>query len=384
MDIVKTQHALDEAISKEVNEGLLKGYMFGVLKDGKEILFSKAGKISDSQGDISRETIFRIFSVTKVFTMISLSFLLDEGLLSLSDPVEKYIPAFKNATYMDEENGLHHTSRLLTISDLVDMRSGLSYADPRCFNGKVVTDLFAEIAKRRGTKNAMTLEEFASRVGSSPLAFDPGSHWRYGVSADIVGRIIEVVSGKSFRDFMMERIFKPLNMVDTDFYVPLNKKNRLMPVYSPNKEGVLEPDYSEYLGTSPYGEMQPFYSGGAGLFSTFNDLVKFAKAFDPSSGFIKQSTIDLLSLKNEPYDSNLLDYALWNPLKGTNYRHLVRVMKDDSLEETFVKNGEFGWDGWVGAYFKINPNSRMAYVGLTSKINYGTGPLTKYIRKNIV
>lgn len=177
------------------------------------------------------DTIFRCYSMTKPITSVAVMTLVEKGALALSDPASKYLPGFKDQkVYTDQ--GLVPANREVTIQDLLDMTAGVVYPDASFPAGaimdKIQADFYDKIAKGEPTPSTY---ELANIIGQQPLAFQPGERWLYGFCADVLGAIVEVVSGKRYITYLKETIFEPLGMTDTDFYVPEQKQDRFMQFY---------------------------------------------------------------------------------------------------------------------------------------------------------
>lgn len=275
-----------------------------VLRNGEEICYKQTGMRSIERNEpITRDTIFRLYSQTKPITATAAMILFERGMLDLMQPVEEILPGFANARViaqsLDQLNndipmemagencdGMQAAeptipaTRGLVVRDLLTMTSGLIYPDSTNAAGRYSATVFNEINQRLYSDNPMTTVEIANRLDAGPLLFQPGSHWAYGTSADIMGAIIETLSGKRFGDFMRDEILKPLGMHDTDFYVPASKQQRLADVYDnphypmlPENAGKpLHEPKTNHLGIEYRGSTDPaFQSGGAGLKSTIDD-----------------------------------------------------------------------------------------------------------------
>nr|MCR4901793.1 beta-lactamase family protein [Butyrivibrio sp.] len=272
------QEAIDRAIeSKEV-----AGVNFLVYKDGKELIYAQGGvqSINDNK-PFKRDTIFRLFSQTKPITAVAAMILLERGLIDLTDEVSKYLPAYKNVTCMKDGKAVK-CLRPMMVKDLLDMTSGLAYPDINCECGRQTTKVFLDLEHRIDSDNPMTTRELADALAECVLDFEPGSSFRYGTSADVLGALIEEVAGKSFGEFLKKEIIEPLEMKDTDFFVPEDKMGRLATAYrtSVNKEGITslkEYDWNNLGIRKDAAKAPAFESGGAGLLSTIDDYMNFAQ-----------------------------------------------------------------------------------------------------------
>lgn len=379
-------------VKKVIRTGIenneLAGANLMVIKDNEEIFYHEDG-FADKEAEISikRDSLFRLYSMSKPVTAVSVMILLERGEIDLYEPVSKFLPGFKNQM-VASENGLVPAEREVNLRDLLSMTSGLVYGgDSKA--GKDTEALFKEIDDRLLGDSPMTTVEAMNKLGTFPLAYQPGSSWQYGTSADVLGAVVEVVSGKSFGEFLREEIFKPLNMVDTDFYVPEEKRNRLAKTYAANVEGDLEIYTGNNLGIINKMDRYPaFESGGAGLVSTIDDYSKFTKMLMNEGSLdgvmiLKPKTVKYLTsavLSDEQQKS----FNNWLSLGGHSYGNLMRVMKDCSKAGDIGSLSEYGWDGWLGAYFCNCPKDDLTFIFMMQKTDAGTTTLTRKLRNIIL
>ena len=222
--------AIDGYLKGLVDEGTLAGVVTLVARHGKTVHTSVIGKKDLESGEpLALDTIFRIFSMTKPVTGVAMGILWDEGLWSPDDPIAKHLPAFANVRVFDglDENGAAKTvpaEHAPTMRELMTHTAGLSYG----FNPQ---DPLDKLYQARQVWQSASLAEFADKVASLPLAYQPGSKWVYSLSMDVQGAIIEKLSGQTVPEFMRTRIFEPLGMVDTAFHTPPEKRPRLATLY---------------------------------------------------------------------------------------------------------------------------------------------------------
>ena len=221
---------IEKIITDELEKGNLAGGSIYVIKDGKEIFGKQFGYSNlEEKIEMKRDTIFSIYSMSKPITAAATMLLIERGLLSLDTPVSKFLDGFKNQKVLC--NGeIKEVNREVVIKDLLTMTSGVAYPSDSEV-GQKVNAIVDEVIEKELMESPLTTVEFANKLGQVPLEFQPGEKWAYGFSADILGAVIEVVSGKSYRDFLRDEFFMPLDMVDTDFYVPEEKWNRFAKVY---------------------------------------------------------------------------------------------------------------------------------------------------------
>lgn len=371
-------------LEEMVSIGYVSGVNCMILKDGAPILYEEAGVADlDTLKPIKRDSIFRLYSMSKPITSAAVMKLLEQGKLDLLDSVERYLPGFKGAHIV--EGGVSRPAAApVTIRTLLNMTSGVSY--PGCGNPSEVAaeNYMQEIIRKMDTPEALSTVEIANRFGTFPLAFEPGSHFRYGFSADILGAVVEVISGMRFRDFLKENLLDPLEMKDTDFYVPEEKQPRLTSVYQATDEGLKKYTFAN-LGVSNHMKTPPaFESGGAGLVSTIDDYSHFCQML-LDMGTYKGHTILSPATVRFMTGGSLLphqqaDMASWDGLPGFSYANLLRTMKDPSKAVSLASPGEYGWDGWLGAYMANDPANNLAMLMMYQRTDAGTTEYTRRFR----
>lgn len=272
---------IDRVIQEYVDSSYIPGAVALIARNGK-IVYHKAFGFSDTESrkPLKRDDIFRIASQTKAITSVAVMMLYEEGRFLLDDPVSKYIPAFRNPQVLDKYNPQDTTystvpaRREITIRDLLTHTSGIGYAG---IGTPEANAIYAKngIPSGIGTPESK-LGDAMQRLGGLPLMHQPGERWTYGLNTDVLGYLVEVVSGMSLDEFFRKRIFDPLGMKDTYFYLPQAKHDRLVRLHTENKEkrvipysreGNMDPDFPKLAGK--------FYSGGAGLSSTAYDYAIF-------------------------------------------------------------------------------------------------------------
>lgn len=385
MELEKRLHAVME---QAIAENEVMGVNVLVKKDGKEAVYCQAGQADrEKQKTLERDTIFRLYSQTKPITAACAMILMERGQLELGTPVWDYLPVYENQK-VDTGDGEKSRQRPMLVHDLLRMTSGLVYPDESIPSGRAAGAVFEEACERLYTDNPMTTRELADRLGECPLAFEPGMSWRYGTSADILGAVIEVVSGKKLSQFMQEEIFGPLEMTDTAFWVPDAKKDRLASVYETVKEDGSK-TMKLYTGDNlairnDMAEPPAYEAGGAGLVSTLDDYMKFAEML------LCEGTLNGVKILNpatvrymcggELMPVQQQSFRDWIGLDGHSYANLMRVCKNPAQTGMLAREGEYGWDGWLGMYFANFPKEHMTILMGTQKKDAGTFSLTRKIR----
>lgn len=383
-----TMNQIKEVLHTGIKNGDVAGANMLVIKDGQESFYHQDG-LADiaSNRPIKRDTLFRLYSMTKPITAAAVMILLEGGQIDLFDPVCQYIPGFIGQK-VDAYGHLIPVMRDATIKDLLSMTSGLVYPNDENLAGQATLELFQEIDQKLLGEKPLNTLEIANRLGQCPLSFQPGASWQYGTSADVLGAIIEVVSGQRFGRFLEQKIFEPLGMHDTGFWVPQEKRNRLATAYEMTNKNDPFPYEGNHLGIINAMDRQPaFESGGAGLVSTIDDYARFAQMLMNRGSLdnvqiLKPKTVDYLTsstLQAEQQEN----FDLWHTLSGHSYGNLMRVMTDHRQAGLLGSNGEYGWDGWLGAYFCNCPKDNLTILIMMQKKDAGTTSLTRKLRNTV-
>ena len=381
------QNSMDRAVeNKEV-----AGVNLLVIQNGEETFYAQSGQADIAGGiPMKRDTICRLYSQTKPITAAATMLLVQDGILDLNEPVENFFDSFKDQAYVSNGKLFNLPfDRKMRIYDLLNMTSGLTYPGENTPTEISTAYLFDDAIRRLDvpdTSYQLSTLEFAEAIGKLPLQFIPGSYFQYGTSADVLGAVIEKISGQKFSDFLKEKLFEPLEMKDTDFYVPKEKKHRLAKVYE-----VVDGEFSEYVFNHLIirndGNENPFESGGAGLFSTLDDYSHFGQMLLNSG---KYKDCEILTPETVRFFTRgaLMEgpqhaFDNWHGYEGHTYSNLMRIMVNPDQALIIGHKGEYGWDGWLGAYFMNDPIAKTTMIMMTQMRDYGTGHLTRRLR-NIV
>lgn len=377
------QECMDRAVAnKEVG-----GVSLLAIQNGEETYYNESGYADIEAGKkMNRSTIAHLYSQSKPITAAAAMTLVQDGLIDLYEPVGKYLESYNSQTYV--ENGEIKEvpdERPMIIMDLMNMTSGLVYPNAFTKAELACCDLMNELIDKLDSSEDKEIStmEFAERLGKNPLNFAPGTHFQYGTSADVLGALIEKVSGKKFSEYLNEKFFEPLEMKDTAFFVPEEKKDRLAKIYATNgKELTLYTGNN--LGIKNNGNVNQFESGGAGLFSTVDDYSHFGQmllnggSYKGKEILTKEAVKFLTTSVLLPYQQ--ADLAYWNGLQGYSYANLMRVMVEPEKAGLLGNKGEYGWDGWLGTYFMNDPVAKTTFIMFTQMTDYGTGHLTRKLR----
>ncbi|MDE7001782.1 MAG: beta-lactamase family protein [Lachnospiraceae bacterium] len=375
---------LGEVLEESVGAGQIAGGNLCVLCRGEEVYYAEAGYADiANQKKITKDSIFRLYSMTKPVTSAAVMLLMERGVIDLLDPVSKYIPTFGDIKVASSEGDVAAV-RQVTIKDCLSMTSGLAYncdPDPASRAAALVYD---ELDRRLYSDDPMTTMEMASKLGQGRLAFQPGECWRYGTSADILGAVVESASGVRFGEFLRREFFEPLNMNDTGFCLDAAKRDRLTKVYEKTACGLVE-YHGNHLGICNHMDADiRFESGGAGLVSTIADYRHFAQMLMnrgtyQGRTYLAPATVAYMTgCRLYPHQQAMM--AGWESLAGYSYSNLMRVMTDPSLAVINGSQGEYGWDGWLGPYFANMPGEETTFLMMVQLRDAGTFTLTRKLR----
>lgn len=378
---------LKETLRKGIDNNEIAGGNLLLIKDGSEIFYHEDGLADREAGrPIARDSIFRLYSFTKPITAAAVMILLERGVIDLFDPASKFLPGFAKQMAEDGDR-LVPVERDVNIHDLLSMTSGLLYGGTNRA-GRATEALFQELDRRLYGDSPLSTLEFINRLGQCPLASQPGSAWHYGTSADVLGAIVEVVSGMRYGQFLRKELFEPLGMNDTGFWVPEDKRERLVWTYENDGQGGLTRYTGNNLGiANPMDRDPAFESGGAGLASTIDDASKFTKMLlnlGSAGGvqILRPRTVEYLTSATLTAQQRK-NFDSWHTLRGHSYGNLMRVMTDATQAGMIGSPGEYGWDGWLGAYFGNFPKEKLSILLMVNQRDAGTMPLTRKLR-NIV
>ena len=383
-----------------------KNYVAGVnvllYKDNKETGYWQSGYADiENKKKYERNTICRMYSMSKTITAAAAYKLIEQGKLDLGQDLAFYLPCFSNLMVCETpgRNGTpRRAGRPILIQDLLNMTSGYTYgawSEQGTLCEHLTSDLINELNRDAAGPNKITTQEFAERISKIPVSFEPGTDYQYGYSADILGAVIEKVSGMSFGDFLHKNILDPLGMNDTDFYVPADKQTRLSNVYRCNmstdgsNRATLEPFTSCNLGISHKMDRMPaFQSGGAGLCSTIDDYMRFGLMLVnggqlDGTHILNNATVSFMSGANLTAPLQQKFVQKMPHLSGYTYCNLLRIARNPGECKALTTKGEYGWDGWLGPYIGIDSANKLVLVMTMQRCDAGTWDLTRCV-KNII
>jgi CubicO group peptidase (beta-lactamase class C family) len=350
---------LSKAMQAVIDEGKVAGITTMIARHGKIVHFETFGHQNlESRTPMAKDTIFRIYSMTKPITGVALMMLFEEGKFRLSDPVEKYIPEFHDLNVAAGEGAdgpiLEDTTHAMTIRELMSHTAGLSYG---IFSESQVDKMYRDAGVLASDS---TLKDMIGKLSKIPLRQQPGSKWHYSVAVDVQGYLVEVLSGQPFDRYLEERLFRPLGMKDTAFHVTPDRASRFAQVYNYDEGGKLVAREG-FNGGRKYLEPTTFFSGGGGLVSTTTDYMRFCQMLLNGGELdgvriLSPTTIELMS-------SNQMPRAVPEMSPGTGFGLDFAVVLDP-VEAGSYSKGEYYWGGAAGTWFWIDPVEDLIFVGM--------------------
>lgn len=362
----------DEVIRSKIEKDEIKGASLCVIHRGDTVYFRQFGMADvKRQIPMTEDSIFRCYSMTKPVTSAAVMAAVEKGMISLSDTVDMYLPGFKDQKVL-VDGKLVPAEQKVTLQHLMNMTAGVTYPDTSFPAGTYMQNMIDKYYADLEAGKPTSTYDLANLIGQQPLEFQPGEGWRYSFCADVLGAVLEVVSGKSYGQYLQETIFGPLKMIDTDFYVPEEKQDRFMENYEYKPEsGKLEPCTWQHLGLSYMHKQKPaFESGGAGLVSTVKDYSKFVQMMMHGGTYqgvriLGRKSVEHMT-RNQLTPKQLETYD-WEALRGYGYGDLMRQMMDVQASYGLGSVGEFGWDGWLGSYVAMDPAEDLAIIYVIQK-----------------
>ena len=356
-------HQIDKVMNEWVQKEWMNGGVALLVRNGK-IAYYKAAGYNDiaAKSPLQKENIFRIASQTKAITSVAIMMLFEEGKLLLDDPVSKYIPAFKKQSVLDKFNAQDSSyttlpaKKEITIRELLTHTSGLGYAQ---IGSKEANAIYAknDITAGIGVTKS-TLLQAMDRLGRLPLMHQPGERFTYGLNTDLLGCLVEVISGSSLNDFFKTRIFEPLGMKDTYFFIPQEKAGRLVNLYAEDSLGHLQKSGGNMLNGPTVVNFplikSSYYSGGAGLSSTIYDYAVFLQMILNGGRYdgkqlLSKNTVRMMTM-NQIGDLSV----------GVNKFGLgFQVETEKGSAAVPAQEGTFSWGGAFATSYWVDPKEKM-------------------------
>jgi CubicO group peptidase (beta-lactamase class C family) len=374
--------------ARYLESGRLPCAQVTVTRGGETAYAATLGLADIERGTPLRDdAIFRIYSMTKPVSSVALMMLVEEGAIALEDPVAKYIPAWADmGVYVAGVDGAYQTrppERPMQVSDLLSHTSGLSYGMHRRTN----VDAAHRQLKLAEVHAELDLDETIAALAGIPLEFSPGEAWNYSIATDVVGYLVQVVSGMPLQDFLRTRIFEPLKMVDTGFEVREGQAHRLAACYQPGPGGRIK--LQDDPATSPYLKPPRFYSGGGGLVSTTADYLRFTHMLLrggelDGARIISPRMLKLMTANHLPGGGDLTQHARSIFSESTNagigFGLGFAVVVDPPKTLLPVSKGEFYWGGAASTAFWVDPVEEICVVLMTQLLPSSTWPIRRELR----
>lgn len=381
--------ALGAALQKEVADGSFRGIVVMVARKGK-LVYHQAYGMQTQGAKMSEDSLFRIYSMTKPFVAVAAMMLVEDGKLQLTDPVGKYLPGFDklqvSVASKDAAGNTTYTSvpaeRAMTVHDLLRHTAGLAYGEITT-NAPVKEGLEKAGLYRKDMDyeaRGVTPQEQVERLAGVPLAYQPGTTWHYSLAVDVLGRVVEAASGRRLGDFLDERLFKPLKMADTAFWVPPAKMSRL--AESLEKDRFANRGFPLIdVSAQPKND-----SGGAGAVSTASDYLRFCQMMLnggtlDGARILSRTTVRLMT-------SDHLGGFIATPVqpgelllgtKGYTFGLGFAVRQADGIAGVAGSAGDYTWAGYSGTYFWVDPKEQLTVVYLTQ----AASPNRAYFRRMV-
>ena len=331
------------------------------------------------------DTVFRIYSMTKPITSVAALMLYEEGRFQLDDPLSRYLPEFRNLQVFADGDAGHYRAvpaeREITVRDLMTHTAGLTY-------GFIQAHPVDALYRERGIDFQLADRPLAELVGELtdlPLLCQPGTAWNYSVATDVLGYLVEVLSGSRFDRFLQERILGPLQMIDTGFHVPPHKLDRFAACYGPGDNGV--PRLLDPPGESRFARPAITYSGGGGLVSTAADYLRFARMLARGGELdgvrlLGRKSIELMTANHLPGDMAAMGQPRFSEstYEGIGFGLGLSVLLDPARAQILGSAGEFAWGGAASTAFWVDPVEELVVVLLTQLLPSSTYPLRRELR----
>ena len=349
---------IKSSVQALIDNEKIAGASIIVARKGKIVLFETFGMMDQkAKKPMQQDTIFRIYSMTKPITSVAAMMLYEQGKLKLDDPVSKYIPEFEGLKAYSESGKHDNQVHQMSIRDLLRHTSGLTYG---YFGNTAVDKMYMA---RSVLKRESSLQDMINKLSEIPLLYQPGTKWHYSVSTDVLGYLVQKISGQPLNEFFRQKIFEPLDMKDTDFYVPNEKVNRFAACYGPGQNGGLrvidDPVKSQYLA-------QPLlFSGGGGLVSTARDYLRFSqmllnKGQLDDKRLLRSETIEMMTSNQLP------DSVKRGEEEGFGLGFSVR------LRDGRFPQGEYGWGGAASTHFWTSPKNELIVIALSQYMPFSS------------
>jgi CubicO group peptidase (beta-lactamase class C family) len=364
---------LHAAMQREVDQKQLAGVVTILARHGKVVEERTYGKKDIASGaPMTRDTIFRIFSMTKPVTGVAMMILYEEGKWYPLDPVSKYIPEF---AHLKVFKGVDQSGKMIledpahppTMHELMTHTAGFTYG---FFGNTLVDKMYLD----QQVWQSQSLQEMIDKLAKIPLLYQPGTRWVYGASMDIQGYIVEKLSGQSLPDFMQQHIFGPLGMKDTGFFVPKEKRNRFATLYASGQNGELVLNQAPGVTADDYATQPSMPSGGGGIVSTAEDYLRFAQMLLNGGELdgvriLAPATVQLMTTNHLAPGLMTGEFSIGPAIirPGMGWGYDCAVYTDPLEADEVVGKGTFFWLGAADTWFWVDPTNDLIFVGMTQR-----------------
>jgi len=365
---------LHAVMQQEVDEKQLAGIVTILARHGRVVEERTYGKKDIASGaPMTRDTIFRIFSMTKPVTGVAMMILYEQGKWHPLDPVSKYIPEFAHLRVF---KGVDESGKMIledpvhppTMHELMTHTAGFTYG---FFGNTMVDKMYLD----EHVWQSKSLQEMMDKLAKIPLLYQPGTRWVYSASMDIQGYIVEKLSGQSLPDFMQQHIFGPLGMKDSGFFVPAEKRNRFATLYASGQNGELVLNGAPGAAPADYAAQPPMPSGGGGMVSTAQDYLRFAQMLLNGGELegvriLAPATVELMTTNHLAPSLMAGEFSIGTAImrRGLGWGYDCAVYTDPREADEVVGKGTFFWLGAADTWFWVDPTNDLIFVGMTQRM----------------
>lgn len=365
---------INAAMKRYIDRGQVAGTVTLVARKGRVVHFEAQGyRDAEKKTPMTTDTVFRIASMTKPIASVALMMLYEEGHFLLSDPIAKYLPEFRDmkvAEVAPATEIVRTPYKLVPAARPITFKHVLTHTAGFANSYRGITQ--PEFAKTFQTRKPTdTIGDAVRKLASLPLNFHPGDAWEYGNATDVAGRLVEVISGMTLDQFLKKRIFNPLKMQDTHFYLPLSKLDRFATLYQPDEKNGNRIKLLEAASAESGFVREPhvYFSGAGGLVSTAADYLRFQQMLLnggelDGARILGRKTVELMTV------SHTGEIPIWLSGPGYGFGLGFRVVRDVGLTGMIGSIGEFSWGGAYCTYFWVDPKEELIGVFMTQVIPY--------------
>jgi len=380
---------IGDHMKRYIDAGKIAGALTLVARRGQVAFLEPLGHLEiERRRPVTRDSVWRIYSMTKPITSVGLMMLYEEGRFQLDDPVHRFIPSWRDLRIFVGGNyptfKTAPVERPMTIRDLLSHTSGLTYGFMERTN---VDAAYRKLGVADQARSGYTLQDMVDTLAELPLEFSPGTRWNYSVATDVVGHLIEVISGQRLDAYLRERILEPLGMRDTSFVLGEEQAARFAANYERQADGSLklidDPEQSNYRKRS-------FFSGGGGLLSTAPDYFRFTAMLQNMGELdrvrlLGRKTVELMTMNHLPGGQELTDLAQAGMFTETAYAGVgfglgFSVMQSPARAQILGSPGEFAWGGAASTAFWIDPVEDLTVIFMTQLMPSSSYPLRRELR----